>query len=81
MAKTTTVHRHRRARSLASRLYDPWIDGKFSDYRGNPANAPKRWKRLWARQWRYVRGVKAANRVRLWRSAQRAKARQTQGDE
>jgi len=63
MAKTTTVQRQRRGRALASRLYDPWVEGKFSDYRGNPAHAPKRWKRLWARQWRYVANARKAQRA------------------
>ena len=68
MAKTTTVQRQRRTRSLASLLYNPWIDGKFLDYRGNPTHAPKRWKRLWARQWR---------QWRAWRVNRRAQKEQS----
>lgn len=67
---SATTHRQRRQRALASFLDTPCIDGKFRDFHGDPRQAPKRWKRLWARQWAYVRGVNAANRLRL----QRAKA-------
>lgn len=59
MRKTTAVQRQRRARSFASFVAVPHIDGKFRDYHGNPAHAPKRWKRLWARQWRYMKALKA----------------------
>ena len=66
MSKTTS--RQRRARSLASFLAVPYADGKFGDYYGNPAHAPKRWKRLWARQDRYV----AAFIEKMRRADQRA---------
>lgn len=73
MSKTTSTQRQRRARSLASFLTEPYIAGKFRDYHGNPAHAPKRWKRLWARQWRYVKTWKANAR-----EAQRAQAQKGQ---
>ena len=72
MSKTTAVQRQRRGRSLASFLTEPYIDGKFRDFHGDPRKAPKRWTRLWRRQIQFVRGAHLANRVRLWRAAQRA---------
>ncbi|WP_291586916.1 hypothetical protein [Comamonas sp. UBA7528] len=65
---TTATQRQRRKRFLASFLDTPCIDGKFRDFHGDPRQAPKRWKRLWARQWTYVRGVSAANLLRLQRA-------------
>lgn len=76
MAKTTTVQRKRRQQSLASMLYDPYIAGCFKDYRGNPAKAPKRWKRQWVRQWKFVLKARPAirhnARIKLLRAAQQA---------
>lgn len=78
MSKTTATQRQRRARSLASMLYDPYIAGCFKDFHGDPRQAPKRWKRLWARQWKFVKKANAANR-RYWRAVrERAKAQKDQ---
>lgn len=78
MSKTTATQRQRRARSLASMLYDPYIAGCFTDFRGDPRQAPKRWKRLWARQWKFVKKANAANR-RYWRAMrERAQAQEGQ---
>lgn len=72
---TAATQRQRRRRALASFLDTPWIDGKFRDFHGDPRKAPKRWKRLWARQLAYVRGVSATNRLRLQRAqAQKGQA-------
>lgn len=62
MAKTTATQRKRRKQSLASMLYDPYIDGCHQHYYGNPEKAPKRWKRLWVRQHKFVVQARAAMR-------------------
>ena len=56
---SATVQRQRRKRALASFLADPYIDGVHQDFYGAPSKAPKRWKRLWARQWRQAKAWKA----------------------
>lgn len=80
MAKTTTVQRKRREQSLASMLYDPYIEGCLKDYRCNTAKVPKRWKRLWLRQWKFVLKARPAirhnSRIKRMRSALAA----TQGE-
>lgn len=70
---SATVQRQRRKRALASFLAHPYIDGVHRDFYGDPRKAPKRWKRLWARQWRYVKTWKANAR-----EAQRAQAQKGQ---
>lgn len=67
---STATQRQRRRRSLASFLDTPYIDGKFRDFHGDPRQAPKRWKRLWGRQWKFVMKATAANR-RYWRAVRK----------
>ncbi len=80
MSKTTATQRQRRARSLASMLYDPYTAGCFTDFRGDPRQAPKRWKRLWARQQKFVKKANAANR-RYWRAVRERAALAEHGGE
>ncbi|MDH1293300.1 hypothetical protein N5C43_18810 [Comamonas terrigena] len=72
---STATQRQRRRRSLASFLDTPYIDGKFRDFHGDPRQAPKRWKRLWGRQWKFVMKANAANR-RYWRAVRKRAQRQ-----
>lgn len=73
MAKTTATQRKRRKQTLASMLYDKYIEGCHQNYHGNPAKAPKRWKRLWVRQHKFVLKARAAmrhnERIKLHASA------------
>lgn len=76
MPKTTATQRQRRQKALASMLYDDLIEGKFKEYHGNPMHAPKRWKRLWRRQARFVRKLRFADRLSRRHMTQRAQAQQ-----
>ena len=67
------THRQRRQHALTSFLAHPFIDGVHREFHGDPRKAPKRWKRLWARQWRFVKTWRA-----LERKAKRAAAQKGQ---
>ena len=69
-----TVQRQRRKRALASFLAHPYIDGVHRDFYGDPRKAPKRWKRLWARQWGYMAALKANIRNGQRAAAQKGQA-------